>query len=140
MKVEQTKSTRNQSTAQFTEICIFMGNNRFENGTISVGHTTTIQDGMLVIRDIAKVDSFKLATDADLADVVGITKVGFFPIELATGSDLNIAVAVKGEVDAQGLILPASTTLNTVVGKKVLRDVIEGIGIHLINTTEQTKF
>lgn len=141
VKVEQTKSTRNQSTAQFTESCIFMGNNRFENGTISVSATTNIQDGLLVVRDVAKADSYKLATAANLADVVGVLKVGLFPVELASGFDLNISVAVKGDIDANGLVFPATVTLNTVVGTtKFLRDTLEGIGLHIVNTTEQTKF
>lgn len=141
MEVNQTKSTRNQSTAQFTENCIFMGNNRFENGTISVAATTTIKDGMPVVRNVAKANAFSLATSANLADVVGVTKVGLFDVSLAASTDLNIAVCIKGDIDANGLVLPATVTLNTVVDTtKILRDVLNGVGLNVVNTTEQTKF
>ncbi len=140
MKVEQTKSTRNQSTAQFTEGCVFMGNNRYEEGTISVAVDTTVQNGMLLIRDVAKPNGFKLAESSSLSSFVGVLKVGLFPVELKTGSDLNIAVCVKGDLDANALVMPSTVTLDTVVDDKFLRDVIEGSGLHLIATTEQTKF
>lgn len=137
----QTNSTRNQSTAQYEESCIFMGNNRFEEGTISVSATTVIKDGMPVVRDVSKPGAFLLATSATLKDVVGVTKVGLFDVSLATSTDLNIAVCVKGDIDANGLVLPASVTLNTVVDTtKFLRDILNNVGLNIVNTTEQTKF
>lgn len=141
MNAIQTKSTRNQSTAQFEESCIFMGNNRFEEGTISVAATTVIKDGMPVVRNVAKPGAFSLATSANLKDIVGVTKVGLFDVSLAASTDLNIAVCIKGDIDANGLVLPASVTLNTVVDTtKFLRDVLNNVGLNIVDTTEQTKF
>lgn len=141
MDVNQTKSTRNQSTAQFTENCIFMGNNRFENGTISVSATTVIKDGMPVVRNVSKPNAFSLATSSNLKDIVGVTKVGLFDVSLVASTDLNIAVCTKGDIDANGLVLPATVTLNTVVDTtKVLRDVLNNVGLNIVNTTERTKF
>lgn len=141
MNAIQTKSTRNQSTAQFEESCIFMGNNRFEEGTISVAATTVIKDGMPVVRNVAKPGAFSLATSANLKDIVGVTKVGLFDVSLAASTDLNIAVCIKGDIDANGLVLPATVTLNTVVDTtKFLRDVLNNVGLNIVDTTEQTKF
>lgn len=141
MKAEQTVSTRNQSTVQYTEGCIFMGNNRYEEGTISVAAETVIKDGMPVVRNVSKPGAFSLATSSNLVDVVGVTKVGLFDVTLAASTDLNIAVCIKGDVDANGLVLPATVTLNTVVGTtKFFRDVLNNVGLNIIDTTEQTSF
>ena len=141
MKAEQTVSTRNQSTVQYTESCIFMGNNRYEEGTISVAAETVIKDGMPVVRNVSKPGAFSLATSSNLVDVVGVTKVGLFDVTLAASTDLNIAVCIKGDVDANGLVLPATVTLNTVVGTtKFFRDVLNNVGLNIIDTTEQTSF
>ncbi len=95
--------------------------------TITQG-TSAIGDGLIPV------------TSSNLADIIGITAMND-SVDLAIDQELFINFGVKGGIDATQLILPAGVVLDTVVGNKTLKDILEAVGFHLDNSTvENTKY
>lgn len=97
--------------------------------------TITIVQGTAVIAD-----GLIPVTSSNLANIIGITAMDD-SVDLAINQELFINFGVKGGIDATQLVLPSGVTLDTVVGSKTLKDVLEAIGFHLDNSTvENTKY
>jgi hypothetical protein len=144
MGVEQTVSTRNQSTANFDTKRLFIFDNRYVMGvfknTQAVPAPYDIEAGVLVVRDTATPGGFKPATSANLADVIGISAYEG-KTTLVNGATASLNVCTKGTVEPLYLKFPAGVTLDTAVGNKTLFDVIESLGIHLQQgTVEMTEY
>lgn len=78
-------------------------------------------------------------TSANLADIIGITAVDGLVI-LPDSESSFINICTKGTIDGNKLTLPTGVTLDTVVGNKTVRDLIESLGIHVDTSgVEQTK-
>lgn len=136
MAINQRNVTRNQSTADYSSKCIFLFDNRFMPIELTLGAETELKEGMLVASTSS--GTFIPATDANLADVVGILKMdGDFTAPAGT---INVNIGTKGTIDETGLELPGAVTLDTAVGNKPLRMVLEGIGFHMEHTIEHTDF
>lgn len=141
MKVEQRNVTRNQSTADYSGGCVFIWSNKFTEGTLTVGTEAVVKNGMLVVRDTAVENGYKLADTDNLADVVGVLKVGDCDVELPADTALNVMVCTSGTVDGNLLVFSDGITLKTTVDNKSLLDVIQGLGITVDTTgVEHTKF
>ena len=140
--VTQRNATRNQSTADFQLKRVFIFDNRFKEGAFknTTAAAITLLPASLVARDTAIVDGFKPVTAANLADVIGIS-ANEQSIDLVVNGTTNINICTKGTIEAIHLALPATVTLNTAIGNKTLKDVLEGLGFHIKeNTLEMTKF
>lgn len=78
-------------------------------------------------------------TSANLADTIGITATDG-AITLPDSESSFISVGTKGGIDGGNLTLPSGVTLDTVVGNKTLRDILEALGFHIgAASVEQTK-
>jgi hypothetical protein len=140
--VTQRNVTRNQSTADYEFKRIFVFDNRFEKGSFrnTTAAAITLLPASLVARDTAVVNGFRPVTAGNLADVIGIS-ANEESIGLVVNGTTNINICTKGTIDAIYLALPATVTLNTVVGNKTLKDVLEAIGFHIdTSSVEHTKF
>ena len=132
MGAEQTVSTRNQSTVNFTRKNLFIFDNRFTEGVFknTTGANFTLQAGQLVARDTSVPGGFKPVTSANLADTIGISAYEGQTV-LAANQTANMNIGTKGTIETTALVLPATVTLDTAVGNKSLRDVLEALGFHL---------
>lgn len=142
MDVNQRDQSRNQSTADFQQKRIFIFDNRFEEGVFKNNGAAamTLSLGSLVARNTAVANGFIPVTAANLADTIGIS-ANEYDIELPANGTSNINIATKGTIEAIHLALPVGVTLQTTVGNKSLRDVLEGLGFHIeVNALENTKF
>jgi len=128
--------TRNQSTVDFTNSCIFTFDNRFIESSFKAAADVVVSDGMLVVRDTTT-GNVKLATSTDLANVIGVLKV-CGSVSLKSGEEIPVNVCTSGSIDSGLLVMPSGVTLDTVVGNKQLRDVLEGLGLHLTPYVENT--
>jgi hypothetical protein len=141
--VNQRNVTRNQSTADYEVKRIFIFDNRFENGTYlnnDAEDNITLEAGMLVARNTSVAGGLIPVKSSNLANVIGIAAYEG-SIELAPTETAVTAYATKGTIDGNKLVLPATITLNTTVGSKSLRDVLEGLGFHIdTSSVEHTKF
>ena len=142
-KVTQRNATRNQSNADYEIKKIFIFDNRFVPGTFEnvSGGAVTLEPGTLMLRSLVTADGFVPAiAGATLANVVGIS-ANEDAFELADAGLAPINVATKGTVDGNLLTLPGGVTLDTVVGNKTVKDILEGIGFHIdTSAVEHTKF
>ena len=140
--VTQRNATRNQSTADFQQKKIFLFDNRFENGVFKNNAVADIDvvAGLLVARDTATANGLIPVTALTLANVVGIVNIDG-TVTLAENETADVAYATKGTINGNLLTLPARATLNSTVGSKSLKDVLEGIGFHVeTNIVENTNF
>lgn len=137
--VEQRNATSNQSTLDYKRENIFTYGNRFSKGTYknTTGDVLTLKTGMLVARSTTIVDGLIPVTSANLANVIGIAFVD--DTELADTETKFINFAISGDVDGGLLVLPATVTLNTVVGAKVLKDILTDLNFVVNNVTELSK-
>lgn len=79
-------------------------------------------------------------TSANLADTIGVSKSDG-SVVLDPSDSLPINYGTKGTIDGNMLILPAGVTLETVVGAKTLRDILESLGLHVdTSSVELTNF
>src|SRR5690606_34220840 len=97
---------------------------------------TVLAEGMLIAS--TETGTFVPATDANLADVVGILKMD--SDYTAPAGDINVNIGTKGTIDETGLVLPDTVTLATMVGNKNLRMHLEALGFHMEATIEHTEF
>jgi hypothetical protein len=138
----QRDETNNQSTVDFVRKNLFLYGARFAKGVLAnntdpeVSQTATI--GQLVVRDTTTAGQLELATDANLADVIGIT---FMDTAVLADNDATVAIdyAIRGDIDGGLLQLPTGVTLDTTVGNKALRDVLNDLGFAIFAVQEQTK-
>lgn len=144
MSTTQRNATRNQSTADFVFLKMFIFENRFESGLYTQAasappNSGNLQTGMLVARDLTNPGQYIPVTSSNVANVIGVADVEGI-VALGANATLQIAVCVKGDVDANLFVMPSGVTLDTTVGSKALRDVLEGMGLHLVNgSLEMTK-
>lgn len=137
----QRNATRNQSTVDITRNNVFTYGNRYREAIFknNTGGSLTIDSGSLVLRDTTTVANIIPAiAGATLADVIGILFVDG-PITLANNATTNVNYCISGDVDAGLLTFPATVTLNTVVGNKILKDVLTDLGIVCNNVSEIAK-
>ena len=142
LDITQRNATRNQSTADYNLSRIFIFDNRFVEGIFknTSGATADHQGCMLVARSTAVVDGLIPVTTLNLADVIGVSAYDG-TVSLANNATANINYCSKGTIDGTMLILPATVTLNTVVGNKTLRDVLESLGLHVdTSAVDNTKY
>lgn len=143
--VNQRNVTRNQSTADYSVKKIFVFDNRFVPSIVvnpdgEDVEAVTVTSGMLVTRVTGQVDQVQVATAANLANVIGVTKLEG-SVDVEPDAQLNIDVCTKGTIDGNQLTLPSGVTLNTTVGTKVLKDVLESLGLHIdTSSVEHTAF
>jgi len=138
----QRDETNNQSTVDFVRKNLFLYGARFAKGVLAnntdpeASQTATI--GQLVVRDTTTAGQLELATDANLADVIGIT---FMDTTILADNDATVAIdyAIRGDIDGGLLQLPTNVTLDTTVGNKALRDILNDLGFVIFAVQEQTK-
>jgi len=129
-----TSGVTSGSTVVFTNIAIGDTTNLAQTGT-GAASTITIVAGSTAIAN-----GFIPVTSSNLADVIGVVALDG-SVTLAVNSFMTTNIGTKGTVDGNGLVLPSGVTLQTIVGAKTLRDILEGIGLHVdISGTEHTEF
>jgi hypothetical protein len=137
----QRNATRNQSTVDITRKNVFTYGNRYREAIFknNSGGSLTIDSGSLVLRDTTTVANVLPAiAGATLADVIGVLFVDG-PITLANNATTSVNYCISGDIDAGLLSLPATVTLDTVVGNKLLRDVLTDLGLVCNNVSEIAK-
>lgn len=138
----QRSATRNQSTVDFQRQNLFLFGNRYSEAVFNnnTGGDLTIKAGMLVKRNTAVAGQVIPAiAGATLADVIGVLNIEG-EVTLADGETLNCNYCLKGDIDAGLLTLPDTVTLDTVVGNKVVKDILTDLGFVLHNVTENSNF
>ena len=138
----QRDETNNQSTVDFVRKNLFLYGARFAKGVLAnktdpeASQTATI--GQLVVRDTDTDGQVTLATASNLADVLGIT---FMDTAILADNAATVAIdyAIRGDIDGGLLQLPTNVTLDTTVGNKALRDVLNDLGFVIFAVQEQTK-
>ena len=138
----QRNATNNQSTVDFVRQNLFLYGARFAKGVLAnktdpeASQTATI--GQLVVRDTDTDGQVTLATASNLADVLGIT---FMDTAILADNAATVAIdyAIRGDIDGGLLQLPTNVTLDTTVGNKALRDVLNDLGFVIFTVQEQTK-
>jgi hypothetical protein len=143
----QRNATNNQSTVDYTRKQIFIYGNEFQSAIIA--NTTIVEQtavtGQLVVRDTTTAGQVNLAASGTLADVIGITFIDSTTLAVASsggatdGGTANLSYAVNGTIDNGLLELPSGVTLDTVVGNKALRDILNDLGFILRDVTENSK-
>lgn len=140
--VTQRNNDRNQSTADYQKKKIFIYNNRYQNAVYhnNSGASATVSSGSLVLRETATpANIIPAIAGATLANVIGILSLDG-SVTLADAGTVNASYAVSGDIDAGELTFPSGVSLDTVVGSKLLRDVLTDLGFKLVNVQEQTNF
>jgi hypothetical protein len=118
---------------------IFIWNNRFEPAEYTNEGTelVTLESGTLLGRD----DSGKVVPLSSAA-----TDGSQFPVgilneekEVEAGATVNLFMCVSGDVDAEGIVLQGTDTLNTRIEGRTIRDRIgsDTVGIKLIGSTDE---
>lgn len=141
VETTQRNATRNQSTADFERKNLFLFGNRYTESVYNnnTEGEITATAGLLVVRDVTDPDKLIPATSANLANVVGILNIEG-EVVLTADADINCNLCLSGDIDSTLLTLPATVTLNTVVGAKLLKDILTGLGFVLHNVVENSKF
>lgn len=145
IETNQRNATRNQSTADFQRKNIFTFGNRNQEGVFlnNTGADLTALAGILVKRSTGSLtnkDRFvPIEGGGDESAIVGILNVEGETV-LAATETINCNVCISGDVDASLLTLPAGVTINTVVGDKLLKDILTNLGFVLNNVTENSNF
>lgn len=123
------------TTVLFTATTVGNVTNLAETGTGANPTITIVAGG-----STASAGGLIPVTSSNLADVIGILTyegVG----ELGTDDELQVNMCIGGEIDGTELELPSGVTLNTVVGNKTLKDVLNAVGFVVRdNVVENTKF
>jgi hypothetical protein len=130
-----TGSVTDTATVLFTATAVGNVTNLAETGT-GANPTITIVSGGAT----ASAGGLIPVTSSNLADVIGIlTYEGSGT--LGTDDELQVNMAIGGEIDGTELVLPSGVTLNTVVGNKTLKDVLNAVGFVVRdNVVENTNF
>lgn len=142
VNVTESNVTRNQSTVTYSASNLILFAPKYGPEIVyknTTGASLNATSGLLVVRDVSTTGQLKSATSSNLADVVGILLIND-SITLANNATVNGQYLIGGEIDASQLILPATITLDTVVGTtKFLRDVLTDLGFKLQNIVEHSK-
>jgi hypothetical protein len=123
----------NGTTVVFTATATGNTTNLAQTGTGAaaaitiVAGVTTIANGLIPV------------TSSNLADIIGISKLES-SVVLNPSDTQAINYCLKGDIDSSLLTLPSGVTLETVVGAKILKDVLTDLGFVLFNVTELSKF
>lgn len=132
-------STRNQSTAKYSNEQFFISGSRYKKANFlnSSGADIQLEDGIMVMRDTTTVSNIKpITAEVDLPKFIGFAKyTGEKTVADAASLD-NVNFAINGEVDSNLIVFPAGVTLDTVVGDQTLGDLINGRGFVLTPVTE----
>jgi len=129
-----TGSALSGTTVVFTAVATGNSTNLAQTGT-GPASVITIEPGSSAIAN-----GLIPVTSANLANTVGITAIDG-SVVLGVNDSANINYCSKGEIDGNKLTLPAGVTLDTVVGSKTLRDILEDLGLHIdTSSVEHTKF
>lgn len=139
--INQVDNTRNQSTAHYDCQSLFLFNNTYQEAVFN--NTTAgvleLSAGTLVLRNATTPGQIKPAiAGATLADVIGVLKLED-PASLAAGETLPVNFCTGGDVDEALLQLPDGVTMDTIVGQKTLRDILNGLGFSFKASTDNTK-
>ena len=138
----QRNATNNQSTVDFVRQNLFLYGARFAKGVLSKNldpaASQNATTGQLVVRDTDTAGQVELATASNLADVLGITFMDT-TVLADNAATVSIDYAIRGDIDGGLLQLPANVTLDTTVGNKALRDVLNDLGFVIFAVQEQTK-
>jgi len=139
--VTQTNVTRNQSTATYESNRLILFAPKYGPEVVyknTTGAELEATSGLLVVRDVSTTGQLKSATAANLADVVGVLLIND-STTLAIDATVNAQYLIGGEIDGSQLVLPATVTLDTVVGTtKFLRDVLSDLGFKIQNIVEHS--
>lgn len=140
VEINQRGNDRNQSTIDIQHNRVFIGDNAYTDATFTnnTASELILQPYSLVVRNTADGNVIP-ATTANLANVIGIVAT-LQDITLAAAGTTNIAYCHKGKIDETKLELPATVTLDTTVGNKFLRDVLNSLGFDLESTIENFKY
>ena len=107
---------------------------------LTAGGTGAAPDSITIVNGTDAIADGLIPITADnLADAIGVSANVNDISQLTTAID-HINYATKGTIDEGLLVLPGGVTLDTLVGNKTLRDILEDIGFHLEKSTENTKF
>lgn len=139
--VTESNVTRNQSTVTYSSASLILFNPKYGPESLyknTSGASIEAKSGLLVVRDTSTTGQLKSATAVNLADVVGVLLIND-SLTLANNATVNSQYLIGGEIDASALILPATVTLDTVVGNKFLRDILNDLGFKLVNIVEHSK-
>ena len=138
----QRNATNNQSTVDFVQQNLFLYGARFAKGVLAnnldPAASQNATTGQLVVRDTDTAGQVELATASNLADVLGITFMDT-TVLADNAATVSIDYAIRGDIDGGLLQLPANVTLDTTVGNKALRDVLNDLGFVIFAVQEQTK-
>ena len=130
-----TGAVTDTATVLFTATAVGNVTNLAETGT-GANPTITIVSGGAT----ASAGGLIPVTSSNLADVIGILTYEGSGI-LGTDDELQVNMAIGGEIDGTELVLPSGVTLNTVVGNKTLKDVLNAVGFVVRdNVVENTNF
>lgn len=122
------------STVVFTNIATGDTANLVQTGTGAASAITIVAGSTAIANGFIPVTSGTLANTIGIAANEGV-------IELSINEAADINIGTKGTIDGNKLTLPAGVTLNTIVGSKNYRDILEGLGFHVdISATEHTTF
>lgn len=140
----QRNATRNQSTVDYSLENLFLFGNRYQTATFknNTGGEATFKSGFLVLRDTsAPANIIPAIAGATLANVIGVLKLDS-DTTLADAGTTPANYCIGGDIDVNLLQLPATVTLDTVVGTtgKCLRDFLTDLGFVLKNVVENSKF
>lgn len=132
VKYSVRRDTLNQSTIDYVQEQVFVGDNKYKDDVVFVNNTGAdleVTDGILVKRNVANVGQvLPAATDgSDLADIIGVLKMNGSQM-LADTETIGASYCYKGKLDSGLIDYPGVTTINTVVGNKILFDVFTGLG------------
>lgn len=130
--INQRDNNNSQSTLDIENIRVFIGNNNYQTATFenNTGGNFTMEPYSLVVRDTGTPANVNPATVANLANVIGII-ANPNSVELADTETTPVTYCYSGKIDETHLSLPATVTLDTTVGNKSLRDVLNGLGFSL---------
>jgi len=135
--LNQRNATRNQSTADFERKNIFTFGNRYSEGVFyNRNESQEFEAGTLLVRNSGNElnpEDLVPATGDTLADIDG-------KIAGDVDTKTNCNFCISGDIDAGLLVLPGLITLNTVVGNKLLKDILTDLGFVLNNVTENSNF
>lgn len=140
----QRSATGNQSTVDYSLENLFLYGNRYQTATFqnNTGAEATFSSGFLVLRNTSTpANVIPAIAGATLANVIGVLKLDS-DVTLADAGTTPANYGIGGDIDVSLLQLPATVTLDTVVGTtgKCLRDFLTDLGFVLKNVTENTKF
>jgi hypothetical protein len=130
-----TGAVTDTATVLFTATTVGNVTNLAETGT-GANPTITIVSGGAT----ASSGGLIPVTSSNLADVIGIL-IYEGSGTLGADDELQVNMAIGGEIDGTELVLPSGVTLNTVVGNKTLKDVLNAVGFVVRdNVVENTNF